>query len=136
MVPHKYITYYGSGLGLDEVVLHNKSIQITVPLGIKHSVWKNNNMEIKVGTSVQPSLLLNGHSYILSTDGRNYITDENLMRTVNVVGEFNSSISFQGDKVKWHVGPVVRYQALSSYNKNYPVNEHLIDYGIRIGISK
>ncbi|MEO7316354.1 MAG: hypothetical protein ABIW47_14285 [Ginsengibacter sp.] len=136
MVPHKYITYYGSGLGLDEVVLHNKSIQITVPLGIKHSVWKNNNMEIKVGTSVQPSLLLNGHSYILSTDGRNYITDENLMRTVNVIGEFNSSISFQGDKVKWHVGPVVRYQALSSYKNDYPVNEHLIDYGIRIGISK
>ena len=136
MVPHKYITYYGSGLGLDEVVLHNKSIQLSVPLGIKHSVWKNNNMEIKIGTSIQPSLLLNGHAYILSTDGRNYITDEDLMRTVNVVGEFNSSISFQGDKVKWHVGPVVRYQALSTYKKNYPVNEHLIDYGIRIGISK
>ncbi len=136
MVPHKYITYYGSGLGLDEVVLHNNSLQLSVPVGIKHSVWKNNNMEIKIGTSVQPSVLLKGQAYILSTDGRNYITDDELTRTVNVIGEFNSSISFQGDKIKWHIGPVVRYQALSSYKKNYPVNEHLIDYGIRIGISK
>ena len=136
IMPHKYITYYGSGLGLDEVVLHNNSLQLSVPVGIKHSVWKNNNLEIKIGTSVQPSLLLNGRAYILSTDGRNYVTDDQLMRTVNVIGEFNSSISFQGDKVKWHVGPVVRYQALSTYKKNYPVNEHLIDYGIRIGISK
>ena len=136
MDAHKYITYYGSGLGLDEVNLHNKSLQLSVPIGIKHSVWKNNNMEIKIGASVQPSLLLNGHAYILSTDGRNYITDDELIRTVNVIGEFNSSISFQGDKVKWHVGPVVRYQALSTYKKNYPVNEHLVDYGIRIGISK
>ena len=136
MDAHKYITYYGSGLGLDEVVLHNKSLQLSVPLGIKHSVWKNNNMEIKIGASVQPSLLLNGHAYILSSDGRNYVTDDDLMRTLNVIGEFNSSISFQGDKVKWHIGPVVRYQALSMYKKNYPVNEHLIDYGIRIGISK
>lgn len=134
--PHKYITYYGSGLGLDEVVLHNKSLQLSIPLGIKHSVWKNNNMEIKIGTSVQPSVLLSGQAYILSTDGRNYVQDDELLRTVNLIGELNSSISFQGDKVKWHVGPVVRYQALSTYRKNYPVSEHLIDYGIRIGISK
>ncbi len=136
IIPHKYITYYGSGIGLDEVVLHNNSLQLSVPVGIKHSVWKNNNIEIKIGTSVQPSLLLNGSAYILSTDGRNYVTDDELIRPINVTGEFNSSISFQGDKVKWHVGPVVRYQALSTYKNNYPVNEHLIDYGIRIGISK
>ena len=121
---------------MDEVVLHNNSLQLSVPVGIKHSVWKNNNIEIKIGTSVQPSLLLNGSAYILSTDGRNYVTDDELIRPINVTGEFNSSISFQGDKVKWHVGPVVRYQALSTYKNNYPVNEHLIDYGIRIGISK
>ena len=136
MEPKKYITYYGSGEGLDEVVLHNNSIQLSVPIGIKHSVWKNNNVEIKIGTSLQPSLVLNGHAYILSADGRNYVNDPELMRNVNISGEINSSISFQGEKVKWHIGPTVRYQALSSFKNIYPVGEHLIDYGIRIGISK
>lgn len=136
MEPKKYMTYYGSGEGLDEAVLHNTSFQLSIPIGIKRSVWKNNNVEIKIGTSLQPSLVLNGHAHILSSDGRNYVTDPGLMRTVNLSGELNSSISFQGDKVQWHVGPTVRYQALSSYKNIYPVNEHLIDYGIRIGISK
>ena len=134
--PKKYITFYGSGEGLDEAVLHNKSIQLSIPVGIKYSVWKNNNVEIKIGTSLQPSLVVKADAYILSADGRNYVNDPDLMRNVNISGEFNSSISFQGDKVKWHVGPTVRYQALSSYKNIYPVNEHLIDYGIRIGISK
>ena len=136
MQPKKYITYYGSGEGLDEVVLHNNSIQLSIPIGIKHTVWKNNNVEIKIGTSLQPSLVVKGQAFILSSDGRNYVNDPDLMRPVNLSGEFNSSISFQGDKVKWHIGPTIRYQAISSYRKIYPVNEHLIDYGIRIGISK
>ncbi|MEO6682085.1 MAG: hypothetical protein ABIN48_04605 [Ginsengibacter sp.] len=136
MIPKKYITFYGSGLGLDEAVLHNNSIQLAIPVGIKHSVYKNNKVEIKIGTTIQPSLILKSQSYILSADGRNYVTDPELMRTANVSGEFNSSISFQGDKIKWHVGPTIRYQALSSYKDNYPVKEHLVDYGIRIGISK
>lgn len=136
MQPKKYITYYGSGEGLDEVVLHNNSIQLSIPIGIKHSVWKNNNVEIKIGTSLQPSLVVKGQAYILSSDGRNYVNDPDLMRPVNLSGEFNSSISFQREKVKWHIGPTIRYQAISSYRNIYPVNEHLIDYGIRIGISK
>src|SRR5690606_23738801 len=122
--------------GLDEVVLHNNSIQLSIPIGIKHSVWKNNNVEIKIGTTLQPSLVVKGQAYILSSDGRNYVNDPDLMRPVNLSGEFHSSISFQGDKVKWHIGPTIRYQAISSYRNIYPVNEHLIDYGIRIGISK
>ncbi len=136
MEPKKYITFYGSGEGLDEITLHNNSIQLSIPIGIKHSVWKNNTVEIKIGTSLQPSLILNSHAYILSSDGRNYVTDQDLMRQVNVSGELNSSIIFQGEKVKWHIGPTIRYQALSSYKNMYPVSEHLIDYGIRIGISK
>jgi len=72
----------------------------------------------------------------MSSDGRYYINDPNLLRKLNLSGNFGSFITFKSKKTKWQVGPSVRYQLLSTYQKRYPVKEHLIDYGIRIGISK
>ena len=132
----RYITYYGSGEGQDEITLHNNSFQISMPVGIKHSVWKNNNVEISISATIEPLLVVHSNAYMLSADGRNYVKDPELMRQSNVSGQLGSSISFSGEKVKWHIGPVIRYQALSSFKNIYPINEHLIDYGIRIGISK
>lgn len=136
MVPKKYITFYGSGEGQDETVLHNNSLQLSLPVGLKYTVWRNNQIEVKVGTAVQPAAVIKGQAYILSADGKNYVMDPDLMKDINLSGELNSSISFQGEKMKWHIGPTIRFQALSSYKKVYPVNEHLVDYGIKIGISK
>ena len=38
--------------------------------------------------------------------------------------------------VKWIVGPQFRYQMLSSYTDNYPIREHLVDYGLKVGLKK
>jgi hypothetical protein len=34
------------------------------------------------------------------------------------------------------MGPQMRYQLLSSYKEDYPIREHLVDYGFKIGIQK
>ena len=132
----RYITYYGSGEGQDEITLHNNSFQISMPVGVSHSVWKNNNVEISISATIEPLMVLHSNAYMLSADGKNYVNDPELMRQTNVNGQLGASISFSGEKVKWHIGPVIRYQALSTFKNIYPINEHLIDYGIRIGISK
>ena len=135
-VSKRYITYYGSGEGQDEITLHNNSVQLSLPVGVSRSVWQNNNVEISISATVEPLLVLHANAYMLSADGRNYVNDPDLMRQSNVSGQIGSTISFSGDKVKWHIGPVIRYQVLSTFKNIYPVNEHLIDYGIRIGISR
>jgi hypothetical protein len=45
-------------------------------------------------------------------------------------------VSIQTLGVKWTVGPQIRYQIFSSYKKEYPIIEHLKDYGFKIGLSK
>ena len=44
--------------------------------------------------------------------------------------------SYNHNGVKWQVGPQFRYQLFSSYNKAYPIKEYLMEYGIKVGITK
>ncbi len=45
-------------------------------------------------------------------------------------------LSYDRGGVKWQVGPQFRYQLLSSYESEYPIREYLMEYGIKIGITK
>lgn len=131
-----YITYYGNGHSDNQIVLPNYNLQASIPVGLQYEIWGNKNIKIHLASTVQPSLVLNSHGYLLSSNGKNYVEDPDLMRAINLSANFASMITFQSKKVKWHIGPNVRYQILSSYKDIYPVKEHLIDYGIKIGISK
>lgn len=131
-----YFTYYGNGENDNQVLLPNYSLQASIPVGLQYEVWGNENVHIRLSSTIQPSLVLKGHGYLLSSDGKNYVEDNDLMRVANLGANFASIVSFKSKKITWHIGPSVRYQALSSYKNNYPVKEHLIDYGLRIGISQ
>ncbi|MDQ2721488.1 MAG: PorT family protein [Bacteroidota bacterium] len=131
-----YITHYGNGQGQNQISLSNRSLQLSIPLGLQYNLWKNNNVRINIASSLEPSIVLKSNSYIISDDRRNYISDPELLRKLNVAGNFGSYVSFSFKKIKWQVGPSVRYQLFSTYQNIYPVKEHLIDYGIRIGISR
>jgi hypothetical protein len=45
-------------------------------------------------------------------------------------------ISYKTGDLKWQVGPQLRYQLMSSFVKEYPIREHLFEYGITIGVAK
>jgi hypothetical protein len=47
---------------------------------------------------------------------------------------FELFAGFNTGDLKWRVGPTVRYQAMSSYKKQYPVEERLFDFGFKMGI--
>lgn len=131
-----YITHYGNGQGQNQISLSNTSLQASIPVGLQYILWSNKNVKINITSSIGPSFVLKNDAYIISSDGRNYVNDPTLLRKFNLAGDLGSFVTFSSSKIKWQVGPTVRYQMLSTYRNVYPLKEHLIDYGIRIGISR
>jgi hypothetical protein len=131
-----FITHYGDGTGSTIVSLRNYNWQASIPVGLQYEIWVNNKLQFNLSADVEPSIVLKSNSYILSSNGNNYINDGSLLRKWNASSNFGAFVTFRSTKFKWYIGPNVRYQWLSTYQKDYPLKEHLIDYGIRIGISK
>lgn len=131
-----YITFYGNGQSLNQVALTNYSLQFSIPVGLEYQVWGNKKVQISVASVIEPSVVLKSNAYIISADKKYYVQDPDLMRKMNLGGNFGTFITFGSNKIKWHIGPDIHYQLLSTYKSYYPSKEHLINYGIRIGISK
>lgn len=131
-----YVTNYGNGQSPNRIPLTNYSFEVSVPVGLKYNIWGNEKIQIDAISSVDPSIVLKKNAFIISSDGRYYINDASLVRNINLAGHFGSYISFSVNKIKWHIGPDIRYQLLSTYKSYYPSKEHFVDYGIRIGISR
>jgi hypothetical protein len=131
-----YITHYGDGTGQTAITLHNYNWQLSVPVGMQYEIGGSDKIRFSAGANIEPSLVIKSNAYILSSDGRNYVNDPSLLRKWNLSSNFDAFMSFKAGKYNWNIGPNVRYQWLSTYQKSYTVKEHLIDYGIRIAISK
>lgn len=131
-----YVTNYGNGQSTNRIPLTNYSFEMSVPVGVQYNIWGNEKIRIDAVSTIDPSIVLKKNAFIISSDGRYYINDPSLVRNVNLAGHFGSYISFSAKNIKWHIGPDIRYQLLSTYKSYYPAREHFIDYGIRIGISR
>ncbi len=131
-----YITHYGNGQSQDHINLVNYSIEASIPLGVQYNIWGNEKIKVDIASLLEPSVILRDNAYLISSDGRYYVNDPMLVRKTNLEGHFGSYITFIGKNIKWHLGPDFRYQLFSTYKNIYPTQEHLINYGIRIGISK
>ncbi len=116
--------------------LDNSSVQFAIPVGVELDVLGNKNVQFTVGTSIQPSVVLRNKMYLLSTDFKSYVEESSLTRRFNVTGAFETFVTFSTKKTRWQIGPQLRYQFLSTYNKAYPIKENLFDYGFKIGLSK
>lgn len=132
----RYVARYGNGAIQNQKPLNNYSFQVSIPIGLQYTVWGNNNMQVSLLSSFAPSAILKSDAFIMSSDSKYYVQDPTLLRQVNVNGSFEPTITFNSSKIKWHVGPEIRYQLLSTYKNNYSIKEHLINYGIKIGISR
>jgi hypothetical protein len=131
-----YISHYGDGTGEASVSLRNYSLQAAIPVGLQYELWGNDKIQLNSSANLAPSLLIKGNAFVLSSDGNNYVNDPTLLRKLNMISNFGLSLSFRSNKFIWQIGPDLRYQWLSTYIKDYPIQEHLIDYGIRIAISR
>ena len=130
------MSHYGNTTSTELSTLKNYSLQASIPIGLQYVFAANDNIKIGAAAAIQPTLIIANQAYLLSTDKKNYLTAPNLYRNWNMNTNFTTYISFSSNSFNWQIGPQIRYQLLSTYSNHFPVKEHLINYGIRLGISK
>lgn len=114
--------------------LHNLYISASAPVGIEAKF--NNKRKVYSGfaATLQPTYIIDNKAYLLSTDFKNYAEVPSLTRKWNLNTSFEIFAGIPSKKVDWRVGPQVRYQALSSFRDDYPLREHLFDFGLKLGV--
>lgn len=127
---------YNNNAGYKSEQLNNTIFQVAIPVGFQWMIFKGNTLGLSAEASVQPTYILNNSSYLLSTDYKNYTDGNSLMRRWNINTSAGFNISYKIGNNIWQIGPQIRYQHLPSYSNQYPIKEHLMDYGIRLGITR
>lgn len=114
----------------------NNFYQLSMPVGIEWKVAGKGRLQFHLGASFQPSYLLNRDAYILSSDYSIYSKEPAVLRKWNFHAGAEAFVSYRVGRIRWELGPMVRYQLLSTYKASYPLKENLMNYGIRLGFSK
>jgi hypothetical protein len=115
--------------------LQNFYFQASVPIGAEVKLHGNDKMYIGAASTIQPTYVLGDRAYLITADYKNYAQVPWLMRRWNVNTNLETFVAYSTGKLKWQVGPQVRYQLLSSFVNKYPVKENLFDFGLKVGIS-
>lgn len=116
--------------------LSNEYFQIAMPLGLEWMILGNENFKWNLAASAQPVYNFANNTYLLSTDFRHYAKDPSLVRKWNINAGIETFVSYKMGAFNWHAGPQFRYQLISSYKKEYPINEYMVDFGFKIGVTK
>lgn len=127
---------YNNNVGYKQTELENKVYQLALPVGIQWDVIKGKHLGVNMEASVQPTFNLNKSVYLLSTDYRHYAEGNDLVRKWNINTSVGFNLSYKSGKTSWQIGPQIRYQHLPTYSNKYPIKEYLMDYGMRIGLTR
>jgi hypothetical protein len=130
------MTSNGSYPGKTTQTLTNNFYQLAAPIGFELRILGNEQLQFNIAATIQPSFLLNTDSYMLSSDYSTYTRQPTTYRRWNLSGEVEAFLSYQSGPLRWQIGPEFRYQMLSTYITNYPINENVKVYGLKIGITK
>lgn len=127
---------YNNNVGYKQTELNNKVYQLSVPIGLQWQVLKGRHLGMNAEASVQPTLNLNKNVYLLSTDYRHYADGNDFVRKWNINTNVGFNLTYTTGKTSWQLGPQVRYQHLPTFSNKYPIKEYLLDYGMRIGLTR
>jgi len=127
---------YNNNVGYKQTELENKVYQLAIPVGIQWDVIKGKHVGVNMEASVQPTFNLNKSVYLLSTDYRHYAEGNDLVRKWNINTSVGFNLTYKSGKTSWQIGPQIRYQHLPTYSNKYPIKEYLMDYGMRIGLTR
>ena len=134
--PINTVAYYRNFSGFDRTWLRNSHFMIAVPLGVEVTVVGNSKVSFNLASTIQPTYIINNQAYLVSTNLKNYAQEPSLARKWNVNAGAEAFMSIDRGGFKWVIGPQFRYQLLSSYKDKYPIKEHLLDFGFKIGVNK
>ena len=129
-------TSISSFSGLSQVTLHSRTYQVAAVAGLDVKLYGNEKLKWYAGATIQPTYIVGGKAYLLSTDHRNYIADNSILRSFNLATAFETFVSYKSGTFTWQLGPQFRYQLMSTYDQKYSQQENLFNTGIKFGVVK
>ncbi len=118
------------------ITLQNRYFQIGLPVGIDWTFAEGRKVNFSLGASLQPTYQLNTNIYMITSDYKSYVQQPDMVRRWNLNAGVEAMANFNAGGLKWQVGPQFRYQMSPTQAKSFSVHEHLIDYGVKVGIIK
>ena len=116
--------------------INRTSLQIALPIGADFKIAGNQTISWYAGGNIQPTYVLGGNAYVLSADEKYYISENTLLRKINLNTSVETFISFKSSKgIVLNVGPQFRYQLLSTYKKSYGYTEKVYNVGVKVGVT-
>lgn len=125
---------YSTNISNSNVELNNTIYQISIPIGLQWQVIDGEKWGFIASASVQPTFSLNKTLYAVSTDYKYYIDGSQYARRGNLNTALEFLLSYKQGKNTLVMGPQIRYQQMSTFKDLYPIKEHRIDYGFKLGI--
>ena len=130
------LSYFRNATGFSRTWLRNSHFMVSMPVGLEYTVASNRKLSFTVASTLQPTYMLRNRSYLISTNLKNYAEEPSLYRKWNLNAGAEAYLSMNSGSYRWVMGPQIRYQLLSSYKQDYPIQEHLVDFGFKIGVQK
>ena len=128
-------TYRNFSAGATPNWLENFYFHAAVPVGVEFIISDNKKVQWGVSGTIQPTYVIGDRAYLISSDYKNYARFPDLMRRWNISSGLETFVSYSTGKIKWQVGPHVRYQHLSSFVSALTVKEKLFAVGLKVGAS-
>ena len=126
-----------SGSYYNATTIASQNTALSFPVGADLKLLGNSRVSWGIGGSVQPTIILNNKAYIVTNDLKNYVNNADVFRSFLMNSALETYVRIEkGNGVALQVGPQLRYQISSSYSSKYTISEHLIEYGIKVGIIK
>lgn len=118
------------------VTLHNKTYQVSLPVGFSYKLSSEKNVEWFAGATVQPTYYFGGKAHLISTDLKSYVSEPSSISRFNLNLGFETYMNFKMGTYNLQVGPQVRYQVNSTYRKDVALIEKPYAIGLRFGLTK
>ena len=130
------VSSYRTTEGSYPITLNDRHYEISLPIGVDWTVMSFKKLSVGIAGSVQPTYTFDKQPFVITSDFKNYVNGSSLMRNWNINTSVETFIAYSIGGYTFQVGPQFRYQQLPTFNSQYPVREHLLDYGLKIGVSK
>ncbi len=118
------------------VTLHNRTYQVSLPVGFGYKLSSQDNVEWFAGATVQPSYYFGGKAHLISSDLKSYVSDPSSISSWNLNVGFETYMNFKLGTYNFQVGPQVRYQVYSTYKRDVALIEKPYAIGLKFGLSK
>lgn len=136
MIPRSS-SYANSITGDKNERLNNKTVQLSLPVGADFKLLGRDKLKWYAGATVQPSFTTGGQVYAISSDTKNYVEQNDLLRKWNFAAGLETFLSYKSPSgITINAGPQLRYQFLSTYKKQYSYTEKLYNVGLKLGVTK